>query len=159
MFQAAPAPAGDDAPRYCCQDDGMVGLGCGARSYTRSLHYSGEYAVGASGVRGIIAKYLQRQDFSVADYGFRLDGDEQRRRYVLKSLLRADGLDLAAYQARFGTDARHGWPLLAELEAQGLAVANPNLCLTPPDLELSGALGPLFYSPRANALMRSYQWT
>ncbi|MGB6299953.1 MAG: radical SAM protein, partial [Rivularia sp. (in: cyanobacteria)] len=32
------------APIYCCQQDGMVGIGCGARSYTDDLHYSNEYA-------------------------------------------------------------------------------------------------------------------
>ena len=43
--------AGPEAD-YCCQDDGMVGLGCGARSYTPALHYSFDYAVSVGGVRG-----------------------------------------------------------------------------------------------------------
>lgn len=38
----------------------MVGLGCGARSYTRGLHYSLDYAVGPKGIKGIIADYLAR---------------------------------------------------------------------------------------------------
>ena len=33
LFRRADA-ATPDGPVYCCQDDGMVGLGCGARSYT-----------------------------------------------------------------------------------------------------------------------------
>ncbi len=57
MFRASHAPA-QDGPVYCCQEDGMVGLGCGARSYTRGLHYSSEYAVGASGVRAILRDYV-----------------------------------------------------------------------------------------------------
>ena len=44
-------PGRRTAPVYCCQNDGMIGLGCGARSYTRALHYSCDYAVGARGVR------------------------------------------------------------------------------------------------------------
>ena len=45
MFRRADAPPqGPDD--YGCQDDGMVGLGCGARSYTAALHYSFDYAVG-----------------------------------------------------------------------------------------------------------------
>src|SRR5262249_2986370 len=53
MFRAGHAP-GEEGPAYCCQDDGMVGLGCGARSYTRGLHYSTEYAVRGRGVREIL---------------------------------------------------------------------------------------------------------
>ena len=45
---------------YCCQRDGMVGLGPGARSYTSSLHYSTEYAVGQTIVRSIIEDYAER---------------------------------------------------------------------------------------------------
>src|SRR5262249_41049808 len=37
MFQSAQATAAD-GPAYCCQNDGMVGLGCGARSYAGDLH-------------------------------------------------------------------------------------------------------------------------
>src|SRR5204863_8515685 len=46
--------ASESGPVYCCQDDGMIGLGCGARSYTRSLHYSCEYAVASRAVAGIL---------------------------------------------------------------------------------------------------------
>ncbi|MBD0300859.1 MAG: STM4012 family radical SAM protein, partial [Tolypothrix sp. T3-bin4] len=35
-----PALPPSPSPIYSCQADGMVGLGCGARSYTDSLHYS-----------------------------------------------------------------------------------------------------------------------
>src|SRR5262249_5744093 len=101
MFRAAHAPA-ETGPVYCCQEDGMVGLGSGARSYTRALHYSGEYAVGARGVRQIIADYVTRpeESFACADYGFRLDGAEQRRRYVIQSLLAQEGLARSAYARR-----------------------------------------------------------
>jgi oxygen-independent coproporphyrinogen-3 oxidase len=44
MFRAPHAPA-EEGPAYCCQTDGMVGFGAGARSYTASLHYSSRYAV------------------------------------------------------------------------------------------------------------------
>jgi oxygen-independent coproporphyrinogen-3 oxidase len=74
---------------YCCQEDGMVGLGCGARSYTRGLHYATEYAVGAPGVKAILAEYVARpaEAFDAAEYGCALDEEEQRRRYVIQSLL------------------------------------------------------------------------
>ncbi|HKB46404.1 MAG TPA: STM4012 family radical SAM protein, partial [Ktedonobacterales bacterium] len=59
MFRAAHAPE-EIGPVYCMQEDGMVGLGCGARSYTRTHHYSAEYAVGSAGVRAILQDYIAR---------------------------------------------------------------------------------------------------
>ncbi|MCU0623900.1 MAG: STM4012 family radical SAM protein, partial [Gemmatimonadaceae bacterium] len=99
-------------PVYCCQVDGMIGLGSGARSYARELHYSFEYAVAAGGVRGIIADYLARrpEEFARADYGFELDGDERRRRYLLQSVLNADGLDVSRYRVTFGTAPTDDFP-------------------------------------------------
>jgi oxygen-independent coproporphyrinogen-3 oxidase len=159
MFRAPHAPA-PDGPVYCCQEDGMVGLGCGARSYTTALHYSLEYAVSAPGVRAILADYIARPDaaFAVADYGFRLDGDDQRRRYVIQSLLQAEGLALADYQARFGGDLYADLPALPELAARGWAVATPDrLQLTPAGLEQSDAIGPWLYSAQVSALMEAYE--
>ncbi|HEY7428723.1 MAG TPA: STM4012 family radical SAM protein [Gemmataceae bacterium] len=160
LFRAGHCPV-EDGPVYCCQDDGMVGLGCGARSYTRSVHYSGPYAIRAQGVREIIADYIAQptEAFAVADHGFRLDTDEQRRRYVLQSLLLVDGLSLPTYRGRFGTDARTDLPQLTELEPRGLArAAEDRLALTDAGLERSDAIGPWLYSPAVRALMEGYKW-
>jgi oxygen-independent coproporphyrinogen-3 oxidase len=165
MFQAAQAPTAD-SPAYCCQDDGMVGLGCGARSYTRALHYSGEYAIGATGVREILAAYFAKaacmaktdDAFDFVDYGFRLDGAEQRRRFVIQSLLQVEGLDFAAYRARFGSEATDDLPELARLEDRGLATRDDaRLRLTEEGLEMSDVIGPALYSARVSRLMKSYQ--
>ena len=82
----------------------MIGLGPGARSYTQALHYSTEYAVGQTGVKAIIANFNSRDDggFASADYGAALNVEEQKLRYVIKSLLRADGISRFAYQELFG---------------------------------------------------------
>lgn len=144
---------------YCCQEDGMVGLGCGARSYTRALHYSTEYAVGRRGVRSILQSYLERPagSFREAHYGFRLDLDEQRRRYVLKSLLRTEGLDLAAYRTRFGTEALRDLPQLAVLGDEGLAEHRiGRLLLTERGLERSDAIGPWLASPRVRTAITAF---
>ncbi|MBC7977744.1 MAG: STM4012 family radical SAM protein, partial [Myxococcales bacterium] len=136
--------AGTAGPVYCCQDDGMIGLGCGARSYTREVHYSTEWAVGARGVRGILDRWVQRDDaaFAVADHGFVLDSDEQRRRWLILSLLSEHGVDRAAYQARFGSDALADFPALAELAPRGLADETAEcLRLTAEGLGRADALG------------------
>jgi oxygen-independent coproporphyrinogen III oxidase len=159
MFQRAQAPT-EDGPAYCCQNDGMVGLGCGARSYTRSLHYSGEYAVGATGVREIVAAYIAKPDdaFDFVDYGFRLDGAEQRRRFIIQSLLQVGGVDFIAYRARFGSEALDDLPELARLEDRGLAMREGDLMrLTDAGLEMSDVIGPALYTAQVRNLMESYQ--
>ncbi|MEU5882184.1 STM4012 family radical SAM protein [Spirillospora sp. NPDC047279] len=144
---------------YCCQTDGMIGLGCGARSYTSSLHYSFEYAVGASQVRGIIDDYVRERDFGTARVGFTLDDGERRRRHLLQSLLQAEGLDRAAYRARFGADAAADFA--ADLRAFGergwLDRDDDVIRLTPDGLAHSDAVGPALFSGGVRALMAAYE--
>jgi oxygen-independent coproporphyrinogen III oxidase len=157
MFRRGAMPA---APVYCCQDDGMVGLGCGARSYTRGVHYSSEWAVGARGVREIIDRWVQRDDgeFAVAGYCFVLDAGEQRRRWLILSLLSDDGLDLAAYAATFGTRALEDFPELAELAPRELATQTEAvLALTHEGLARADAIGPWLYSDDVRARMAEYE--
>jgi oxygen-independent coproporphyrinogen-3 oxidase len=147
---------------YCCQDDGMVGLGCGARSYTRELHYSFDYAVSVREVRGIIEDYLARpaEDFARAEYGFRLDDGEQRLRWLVKSLLRAEGVDPLGYARRFGSALDGDFPRLAELVARGWAYQERGLfVLTDDGLAHGDVIGPWLVSgpvrrAMAEAVMR-----
>jgi coproporphyrinogen III oxidase-like Fe-S oxidoreductase len=156
---AAPGGAvpGGDGPAYCCQDDGMVGLGCGARSYTTGLHYSFDYAVGVGQVRAIIDDYLRRPatDFDVAEYGFALDGVEQRRRWLVKTLLRAEGVDPAAYEARFGSTVDGDFPVLGQLDGY-LDDHGGRIRLTAEGLAYSDAIGPWLVSARVRAAMAGY---
>jgi len=148
-----------EGPVYCCQEDGMVGLGAGARSYTSALHYSTEYAVGHAGVQAVIDQFIKSptEDFGVADYGCRLDGNEQRRRYLLKSLLRSDGLNLASYQARFGGEPFSDFPQLTELLEGGIGVVqNDCLRLSAEGLELSDVIGPWLCSAEMRQKMERY---
>ncbi|WP_328472448.1 STM4012 family radical SAM protein [Actinoplanes sp. NBC_00393] len=156
QFRRAGAPA-PDGPDYCCQDDGMVGLGCGARSYTTDLHYSFDYAVAVSEVRAVIDDYLARpaDDFRYAEIGFHLDEIEQRRRWLLKSLLRAEGIDAAAYQARFGTHHTDDFPQLPALTDRGWL--NPaRTTLTADGLAHSDAIGPWLVSGPVREAMGAY---
>jgi len=153
--RGAPVAASD----HCCQDDGMVGLGCGARSYTSSLHYSFDYAVGVRGVRAIIEDYLRRPspDFAHAEVGFTLDGDEQRRRWLVKSLLRAEGVDAYAYAARFATSVGDDFPQLSSLVDRGwLQDSSGRLALTDDGLAHGDAIGPWLVSGPVQAAMAGY---
>lgn len=149
-----------EGPVYCCQEDGMLGLGAGARSYTRSLHYSTDYAVGRQGVAEIIGSYAARsaRDHRHADYGCRLPPDEQRRRHVIKSLLRLPGLDLADYTAAFGVSPFDNYPDLLQLVDHGLATrSGTHLTLTASGLERSDTIGPWLSSPRVVDRIGTYQ--
>jgi coproporphyrinogen III oxidase-like Fe-S oxidoreductase len=142
---------------YDCQDDGMVGLGCGARSYTEGLHYSFDYAVSVRGVRAVLADYLTRDDFSHAEVGFVLDEAERRRRWLLKSLLRTDGVDRASFERRFGVDVLDAFAPLAELADRGWLTSDPaTVRLTAAGLERSDAIGPWLVSGPVWAAMGEY---
>lgn len=159
MFRL-PQGANDAGPVYCCQNDGMVGLGCGARSYTRGLHYSTEYAVGRPGVASILGDYLRRpaESFAAARHGFRLSRDEQQRRFAILSLLQAEGIDRRAFAERFDVDVLEALPQLAELPAIGWGfISEECVRLTPEGLAWSDAIGPWLYSPQVQALMAEYE--
>ncbi|GAA4864351.1 STM4012 family radical SAM protein [Kitasatospora terrestris] len=150
---AATASTGE----YACQTDGMVGLGCGARSYTSKLHYSFDYAVDASAVRGIIDAYVAGTDFDRAEHGWEMSGDEPRRRHLLQSLLQAEGVDLAAYRRRFGSSPRQDFPAeLAAFEERGWLTAD-GAALTPEGLAHSDAIGPALFSAEVAARMEAYE--
>ncbi|MET9490333.1 STM4012 family radical SAM protein [Nocardia sp. NPDC006630] len=144
---------------YACQTDGMIGLGCGARSYTAGLHYSFDYAVETREVRGIIDTYTRTSDFSRAEVGRRIDEDEARRRHLLQSLLQAEGMDIAAYRTRFGAHpAEHFAAELHEFAESGWLDSGSDLLrLTPEGLAYSDALGPRLFSPAVHAAMAAYE--
>jgi oxygen-independent coproporphyrinogen-3 oxidase len=160
MFQAADGPVAD-GPVYCCQEDGLIGLGCGARSYTRQLHYAMPYAVRRSAIRAVLQRYLDlsTSSFAAADHGILLAAEDQQRRYVVFSLLQAAGLVRSDYSARFGGDVLDDLPQLARLERLGLMETLPHLLrLTAAGLERSDAIGPWLFSERVRRLMETYPW-
>jgi len=164
MFRRAAAPQAGGT-EYCCQTDGMVGLGCGARSYTGALHYSFDYAVSMAEIRGIIDDYVSRPaaDFDRAEVGWAMDAQEARRRHLIQSLLQCEGLETAGYARRFGTEVREDFP--AELERlaargwldDGGPAARHRLRLSAEGLAHSDAVGPGLFSARAVSAMAAYQ--
>lgn len=106
-----------------CQHDGMVGLGPGARSYTRRLHYSSPFAVSQAALRARVADWTASDDLALVtlSHGVVLGEDEQRRRYAMLGLLER-GLDRVDYARTFGGDVAADLPQLREVEALELAV-------------------------------------
>ncbi|MEV4945279.1 STM4012 family radical SAM protein [Streptomyces sp. NPDC053755] len=162
MFRRTDAPPlGPDD--YACQTDGMIGLGCGARSYTSSLHYSFDYAVDMREIRSIIDTYTATgpEGFRRAQVGRWVDADEARRRHLLQSLLQAGGMDTRDYEDRFGTSPFADFPAeLRRFEALGwLDEEAPSglLRLTAEGLAHSDGIGPELFSPAVRAAMAAYE--
>lgn len=160
MFRRADAP--DLGPNdYACQTDGMIGLGCGARSYTRGLHYSFDYAVDAREVRAIIDDYVAgtADDFRRAVVGHAMSEDEARRRHLLQSVLQAAGMPLADYRSRFGADPHeHFGAELDRWSERGWLVSDGGrLRLSERGLAYSDALGPEIFSPQVRSAMAEYE--
>lgn len=148
------------APVYCCQADGMVGLGCGARSYTQRLHYSNEYAVGVTEIKEILRSYIDTptDNFNYASYGFSLDKEDRQRRYILLSLLSDEGLNLKLYRDRFSTEAFADYPELSELLSLDLAKQDLDILkLTETGIERSDSIGYWFFSEKVRHLMQEYK--
>ncbi|MFC8268626.1 STM4012 family radical SAM protein [Streptomyces cinereoruber] len=153
------APLGPDD--HACQTDGMIGLGCGARSYTSALHYSFDYAVDMREIRSIIDAYTETGDFSRARVGRWVDAGEARRRHLLQSLLQAEGMPVAGYEERFGSSPFADFPEeLGRFEALGwLDGEAPEGLLrpSPEGLAHSDGLGPELFSPGVRAAMAAYE--
>ncbi|MEN8447612.1 MAG: coproporphyrinogen III oxidase family protein, partial [Cyanobacteria bacterium J06555_13] len=162
MFRAPHYPT-IVGPHYTFQNDGMVGLGCGARSYTRSRHYAYDYAVNAKAIKSILNAYIAHthQDFDTVNYGFKLNREEQQRRFILLSLL-ADqgvafqGIDRKIYRDRFKSDVTHDFPILQDLQNLGLLEQQQHIYLTPLGLERADAIGGHLFSNNVHQLMKNY---
>ena len=149
----------EDGPDYCCQRDGMVGLGCGARSYTAHCHYSTRFAVEAAGGQAILDDWIAQptDDFGQATWGIRLSNDERRRRFVIQSLLHGAGLDALSFQRLFGEAVESVFPELLEWGEEGWVESGAGRWrLTRLGFEFSDYLGPALYSPAARAALERF---
>jgi oxygen-independent coproporphyrinogen-3 oxidase len=154
----SPKHPGECDVHYCCQEDGMIGLGAGARSYTRALHYSTEWAVGRNSVQEILDYYSATNDHSLATYGATLDLEDQKRRYIIKSILRAGGMEVAAYRMQFKSDAMEDFPQLKQLMETGAATrTETHLLPTLLGLEWSDVIGPWLYSGRVKEAIAAFE--
>ena len=158
--QSAPVPHGE-GPIHCCQGDGMIGFGAGARSYTHDLHYSSEYAVGRSGIMEILNHFIESptESFKNADYGCLLTPDDHKRRYLIKSILRRGGLNHQDYHSKFGNPVHQDFENeITQLIECGLAENQPaQLHLTPEGFAYSDLIGPWLFSAEVQQKMESYE--
>jgi oxygen-independent coproporphyrinogen-3 oxidase len=115
----------------------------------------------ARNVRAEIEDYgerMRRHD-TAAYFGFALDEDERRRRFVIQSLL-FEGLDLADFEGHFGADAlalfAREWEALVEEGC--VAIDEGAVRLTARGTRHSDVVGQLFFSERVRDLMATYEY-
>lgn len=150
-------PSNQAPSSYACQRDGMIGLGCGARSYTRHLHYATRFAVTRAGVSVILREWIRQtnEDLRLATHGIHLSPEEQRRRYLIMSLLQAEGMLRSDYQDLFLSPPEADIPELEELRKRNwLTRATDRFCLTDQGMEHSDEVGPLLYSDAVRSALR-----
>lgn len=156
-FAKEDAGTGKDILDYSCQEEGMVGLGCGARSYTRNVHYASRYGVSRKATESIIADYVAAEHYNTADYGIVLSLDEQKRRFILKAILHSEGLTIADYNQRFGTTLWEDHPELGLLVQSGFATDDEGILrLTPNGLGYSDSIGDWFISGEIREQMKEF---
>lgn len=149
-----------NSTKYCCQTDGMIGLGAGARSYTKRLHYSGAYAVQRQEIKSIIDGYIatSNEAFQQAVYGIVLSESERKRRFIIQSLLQREGLSLVDYREEFDSNPISDVPILHQLIDCGLAESAPGrIGLSAAGIELSDSISYALYSDEVKSLMTSYE--
>lgn len=151
--------ADDEGPDYCCQSDGMLGLGAGARSYAARLHYSSRFAVQAAGVKSILDQWVTRseEDFGQADWGIWLTDEERQRRFIIQSLLHYQGLARRRFVNAFGLTPETRIPELLELSDGGwIEETDDVLRLTVAGMAMSDAIGPALYSAACRAALEEF---
>ncbi len=137
----------------------MIGLGAGARSYTRTLHYGLPYGVRRPSVNAIIHDFMEQNNYAMADHGIGLNQNEQRRRYAIKTILRSAGLNRQAYKRRFGADALDDFPeFITWCDKGWLEAEKECLRLTRAGIELSDILGPSLYSEAIRKRINEFPW-
>ncbi|RXI51521.1 coproporphyrinogen III oxidase family protein [Clostridium tetani] len=138
-------------PSYSCQENEMIGIGCGARAYISNIHYSRKYAVNQSNINSIINNYLKEENLYYATYGYILSEDEIKRKYILKSILKVTGLDLEEYFKRFNKNIFDDFNEINLLIDKGFLIKKgTRVYPTEKGLKYSDAMGCLFISNEVN---------
>ena len=93
-----------------------------------------------------------------ARHGIRLSEEDRRRRYLIKSLLKAEGLECHHYRQVFGSAPQADFPDLERLQELELArIQGPLLRLTEAGMACSDLIGHWFIGPEVQQKMREYQ--
>ena len=144
-------------PDYSCQENKMLGIGCGARSYIGNVHYSRKYAVEDKNINSIIDDYLKEENFAFAGYGYKLSEEEQKIKYILKSILKITGFNSEDYREKFHTDPLKEFSELDRLINEEYLVREGNRIFpSAKGLKYSDYIGTLFITDNIKRKMEEF---
>lgn len=145
-------------PEYSCQENEMIGIGCGARSYISNVNYSRKYGVFQNNINKIIDDYINEKDFTVARHGYILSEDELKRRYILKSILKVSGLDMMDYHTKFKSNPVDEFEELNFLLENNFLVKDENnIYPTEKGIMYGDSIGQLFISSEVKKKIDKYE--
>ena len=144
-------------PDYSCQENKMLGIGCGARSYIGNVHYSRKYAVEDKNINSIIDDYLKEENFAFAEYGYKLSEEEQKIKYILKSILKITGFNTEDYREKFHTEPLEEFSELEKLINEGYLIREGNRIFpSAKGLKYSDYIGTLFITDGIKRKMEEF---
>ena len=152
------ADAAEIGNNYQATINGMIGIGAGARSYTRDLHYSTNYAVTRKATKAIIHAYSLKDNFDTVNYGFYLNEEERMRRFLIKSLIDGGTLYPEVFEKEFGKDCFSLASMQRLLNEGWLEQEAGYWQLNEAGLELEDAIGPMFFSETVKKLMQAFEF-
>lgn len=142
---------------YNARTHGMIGIGAGARSYTRDLHYSTNYAVTRKAIQAIIHDYSIKQDFSKIIYGVHLNEEERLRRFLIKSIIDGGRLNPRGLKKQYGKDVSE-IEVLEYLIHQKLLIQKDGFFqLSEKGMELEDMIGPMFFTKEVKNRMQAFE--
>lgn len=145
-------------PAESCGFGNTLSLGCGGRSYLGNLHFCTPYYVRQTACKKQLDAYLDTRDYRKINHGFILDQQEEKRRYVIKNILFASGLDVRKYGQIFAGNLDEDFPLLGLWKEEGFVDERNGIYqLTEEGMAHSDALGPQLISENVRGLMREWE--
>lgn len=147
-----------DMQAFLCGFGNTLSIGCGGRSYLGNLHFCTPYAVKQSHCMTLVKEYLEKNDYLQVTYGYLLNEEEQKRRYVIKHILFGTGIVKEDYRQQFDSEPQQEFPQIAEWINKGYAVENKDsITLTEEGFALSDYLGPQLISPEVKEKMKNWK--
>jgi oxygen-independent coproporphyrinogen III oxidase len=141
---------------YNIQGLSLIGLGAGARSYSKDFHFRNTYAT-LNGRKALV-EYMENMSAGrhSVESGVRLNLDEQSRQYAIGHIQALNGDE---FLERFGTrvEDKFGDLYTDMLELDLVQRENSVWRLTPKGLLFRDLLGRQMFSPKAKALEEAYR--
>lgn len=144
-----------DVPQTCGFEN-TLSLGCGGRTYMDNLHLCTPYSNKQSICRKHIEDFIQKEDKTKMDFGYRLNRAEQKRRFVIKNLLFIKGIGEKGYEELFRSHLISDFPIINQWIDRKYCVRKKDcISLTRLGLSLSDYIGPMLISNEVREKMKN----